>query len=270
MPCATDSWSMSIRYRCRVAKARASPAVCENPISSRAPAATPMVGVLRRKVSALGSCGEGRPRGTCPTSATPCAPRSKPREARIPPATSTSAPGIGRRAEPQGQDHGQRDGGDQDGRPVDIAQRSHPRAELAPGVQAVRVGPRQLGQLADHHVHRRPRQEARDHRLGQEPRDPSQPEHGEQQEEGSRDERDRRHQLRRVLSRRPRSAAPLRRRPRPATSWAPSRSAARCRTARRGWPRPPRRRARSPRGCRRCPRSRGSWARSALSRRSRR
>ena len=43
IPCATDSWLTSIRYRCRAANARASPAVCENPISSNATAAMPIV-----------------------------------------------------------------------------------------------------------------------------------------------------------------------------------------------------------------------------------
>ena len=42
IPCATDSWFTSIRYLCRVAKARASPAVCENPINSRANDAAPI------------------------------------------------------------------------------------------------------------------------------------------------------------------------------------------------------------------------------------
>ena len=42
-----------------------------------------------------GSIGAGRPRGTSPTSATPCAPRSKSADASSPPTTSTSAPGIG-------------------------------------------------------------------------------------------------------------------------------------------------------------------------------
>ena len=51
IPCATDSWSTSIRYRCRVANARASPAVCEKPISSSAAAAITITERLCRTMS---------------------------------------------------------------------------------------------------------------------------------------------------------------------------------------------------------------------------
>ena len=44
--------------------------------------------------SRLGSSGVGSPRGTSPTRATPCEPRSNTAEASRPPTTSTSAPGI--------------------------------------------------------------------------------------------------------------------------------------------------------------------------------
>ncbi len=94
MPCATDSWSTSMAYLCRAANARASPAVCENPISSSAIAATAIVATCSPTRSRLGSSGAGSPLGTSPTSATPCASRSNTREARIPAATRTSAPGT--------------------------------------------------------------------------------------------------------------------------------------------------------------------------------
>ena len=51
IPCATDSWSTSMRYRCRVANARASPAVCEKPISSNATAAITITERLCRTMS---------------------------------------------------------------------------------------------------------------------------------------------------------------------------------------------------------------------------
>ena len=94
IPWATDSWSTSIRYRCRVANERASPAVCEKPIRSNAAAAIPITERLSRTRSRPGRSGAGRPRGTSPTSATPWAPRSKRADASSPPTTSTSAPGI--------------------------------------------------------------------------------------------------------------------------------------------------------------------------------
>jgi hypothetical protein len=43
MPCASDSWLTSMRYLWRVANARASPAVCENPMSTSAKAAVKIV-----------------------------------------------------------------------------------------------------------------------------------------------------------------------------------------------------------------------------------
>ena len=60
--------------------------------------------------------------------------------------------------------------------------------------------PVSFGQLADHHVDRGAGQEARDHRLGEEPRDPPHPQHGEQEEQHARDQRDRRDQLRGLLA----------------------------------------------------------------------
>ena len=102
--------------------------------------------------------------------------------------------------EPHGEDHAQRDESHDEGRPVRLAQRADPRRELPPRVRAVGRGPGQLGQLTDHDVDRRARQEAGDHRLGQEPRDPAHPEDGEQQEQHPGNERDRRHQLRGLVA----------------------------------------------------------------------
>ena len=94
IPWATDSWLRSMRYRCLVANAWASPAVWENPMSSSAKAAMTMAGRFCDTSSSDGTCGSGRPRGTGPTSATPCAPRSNRTEPTRPPTTRTSAPGI--------------------------------------------------------------------------------------------------------------------------------------------------------------------------------
>ena len=57
-------------------------------------AAIPIVDEWSVNRSKLGSSGAGRPRGTSPTSATPCAPRSNTADASRPPTTSTSAPGT--------------------------------------------------------------------------------------------------------------------------------------------------------------------------------
>ena len=94
IPCATDSWSTSIRYLCRAANARASPAVCEKPISTSANAAIAIVAAWSPISERAGISGAGSPLGTSPTSATPCASRSNSRAPRMPPATSTSAPGT--------------------------------------------------------------------------------------------------------------------------------------------------------------------------------
>src|SRR3954469_16599703 len=77
-----------------LAGARASPAVCEKPINSSAPAAVRIVAAWSATRSEPGSAGSGRPRGTSPTSATPWASRSKTTDASSPPTTSTSAPGT--------------------------------------------------------------------------------------------------------------------------------------------------------------------------------
>ena len=54
----------------------------------------PIVEKFDRTTSQPGSAGAGKPRGTSPTSATPCAPRSNTTDARSPPTTRTSAPGT--------------------------------------------------------------------------------------------------------------------------------------------------------------------------------
>ncbi len=59
-----------------------------------ATAATAMVAKCSRTRSAGGSSGDGSPRGTSPTVATPWSARSNRRETSSPPATSTSAPGT--------------------------------------------------------------------------------------------------------------------------------------------------------------------------------
>ena len=131
-----------------------------------------------------GSSGVGSPRGTSPTSSTPCAPRSNRQDGEDPAGHQHQRPRNRRREEPQ------RRGS----RPARRRRRAtvvqwtspserDPRAELPPRVHPVGRRPGQLRQLADHHVHRRPGQEARDHRLGQEARDPAQPKHGQQQEQ---------------------------------------------------------------------------------------
>ena len=77
--------------------------------------------------------------------------------------------------EAQAEDQPQREHPDDDRRPVHVAERADPRAELAPRVLALRVGPGELGQLADHDVDGGARQEPGDHGLREEARDPSQP-----------------------------------------------------------------------------------------------
>ena len=93
-PWATDSWFTSMSYWCRAAKTRASPAVCEKPMSTMARAAMPMVAPLAVTMSRSGSIGRGRPRGTSPTVATPRAVRSSRFDASRPPTTRTRAPGA--------------------------------------------------------------------------------------------------------------------------------------------------------------------------------
>ena len=64
----------------------------------------PIVDRLSLTMSQSGSAGQGGPRGTWPTSATPCAPRSKSPDAIRPPTTSTSAPGDRRSREAEGRE----------------------------------------------------------------------------------------------------------------------------------------------------------------------
>ena len=232
-------------------------------MSSSATAAAAIVTAWSVKTWPSGSCGVGSPRGTSPTSATPCAPRSKTPEASRPPTTSTSAPGTAGADPAQPEDHGQRHEPDEQRRAVSVVQRPDPGPEFAPRVLALRVGARQLRQLADHHVDRRTRQEPGHHRLGQELRDAPELEDGHQQEQSAGGQRDRRDELRGLIALQPgrdHRAARDRRQRRARARW---RSAARCRTRRRTTRPPPPRTGRSAVARRRCPRSRGPWGRSA-------
>ena len=165
-------------------------------MSSSAIAATPIVAMCSWTRSKLGSSGAGSPLGTSPTSATPCASRSNTRDARIPAATRTSAPGMAGLRKRRPRISPRASTPDEHRRAVHVAERADPRAELAPRVVPVRVGSGDLGQLADHHVDGGARQEPRDHGLREEPRDPSQPQHREREVQQAGDQRDRRDELR--------------------------------------------------------------------------
>jgi hypothetical protein len=105
------------------------------------------------------------------------------------------------RREAQPEDHDQRPHADCNRRPVHVAERLKPRRELAPRTVARRRRPGELRQLADHDVDGSAGEEAGDHRLREEVRDPAEPEEREEEEQEAGGERDRRHQLRRLLAR---------------------------------------------------------------------
>ena len=82
-----------------------------------------------------GSSGAGRPRGTSPTSATPCAPRSNSgRREQAARRRGRARPGRGRR-EAQAEDHAQRDDADEERRPVHVVER--PRSTSPSSRQAL-------------------------------------------------------------------------------------------------------------------------------------
>ena len=85
-----------------------------------------------------------------------------------------------RRQESQRQDHAERDRARRAASSSGRRRAPEPGSELAPGVVAFGGRAGQLRQLADHHVDRGAREEAGDHRLRQEARDPAQAEDGEQ------------------------------------------------------------------------------------------
>ena len=258
---------MSIRYLCRVAKARASPAVCGNPIRSSAAAATPMVAYRSRNRSMLGSCGVGSPRGR--------ARRGRPRahlgrtacEARIPPATSTRAPGM-RAREPQRRITPSDNGADQQRRAVDVAQRSDPRAELPPGIHPVGRVPVSFGSSPITTSTAAPARKPVITGWTETARSiPAERRQG--AGTAPRDERDRGHQLRRLLSAQPgqqhRSAGN-----RGKGELGPVEICRDVPNVRTGSRPPPPRTARSATARRRYPHTRGSWGRSTRSPRSRR
>ena len=72
------------------------------------------------------------PRGTWPTSATPCAPRSKSPDATSPPTTSTSAPRTAGAPLSQSENHAKRHKSHDEGRPVDVAETLDPGRQLSP------------------------------------------------------------------------------------------------------------------------------------------
>ena len=203
IPWATDSWFRSTRYRCFVANAWASPAVWENPMSSSAKAAMTIVGRFCDTSSIDGTCGSGRPRGTGPTSATPCAPRSSRTEADQAADDEHERARDLRKRETEPEDDGKGDEPDQQRRRAEIAQAADPRRELLPGVHAVGGGPGELGQLADDDVDRGAGEEPGHDRPRQEAGEPAELEDGDQQEQGAGHDRDRRHQLRRLVAARP-------------------------------------------------------------------
>ena len=84
----------------------------EKPISSRADAAMPIVAAWSlKRVAASGSIGEGRPLGTSPTSATPCAPRCEQRRREQPAGHEHERSGVQASArEPQPEDRAQSKG----------------------------------------------------------------------------------------------------------------------------------------------------------------
>ena len=167
-------------------------------MSSRAKAAMTIVGRFCDTSSIDGTCGSGRPRGTGPTNATPCAPRSNTTEAIRPPTTRTSAPGIFGNVKRSPRMTASATSADQQRRRAELAQAADPRRELLPRVHAVSRGSRELGQLADDDVDRGAGKEAGHDRPRKEAGEPAELEEGDQQEEGAGRERDRRHELRRL------------------------------------------------------------------------
>ena len=115
----------------------------------------------RWKTSSAGSVGAGRPRGTWPTSATPCAPRSKSARREQAADDEHERARHARREEAQAEDHRERDQPDEQRRPADVAERPDPRGELPPGVVAVGRRAGQLRQLADDDVDRGSRRGSR-------------------------------------------------------------------------------------------------------------
>ena len=126
IPWATDSWLRSMRYRCLVANAWASPAVWENPMSRSANAAMAIAGKFGDTTSSDGTCGSGRPRGTGPTSATPCAPRSKQHRADQAADHEDERTRDLRERETKPEDDGERDQADQQRRRAEFAQAPDP------------------------------------------------------------------------------------------------------------------------------------------------
>ena len=101
---------------------------------------------------ASGSSGAGSPRGTSPTSATPCAPRSNSHDASRPADDEHERAGNRGAANRSPRITASATTADEQRRPVDVAERPEPCPELAPRVVALRRRPGQLRQLADHHV----------------------------------------------------------------------------------------------------------------------
>ncbi len=233
IPWATDSWLRSTRYRCLVANAWASPAVWENPISRSAKAEIAIVGRFCDTTSIDGTCGSGRPRGTGPTSATPCAPRSRRTDPISPPTTRTSAPGILGIANRSPRMTARATTPTSNVAQAEVAEAPNPRRELLPGIHTVGGGSCELGQLADDDVDRGAGKEPGHDREREEAREPAELEDGDEQEQHPGQDRDRRDQLRRIGCHRGRSGGPRRRQRPRATSSGRSRCAATCRRGRR-------------------------------------
>ena len=194
--------------------------------------------------------------------ATPRSARSNNAEASSPPTTRTSAPGTRGRDEPQPEDHGQRD----DARP-----RASSRAVSSEAAEPARRASASCSSpsasvpvsLASSPIvvsmpapNRNPVITAFDRNCEIQPILKT----ASSRKKHARDEGDRRHHLTAPRRRSPPRRGRRPRRPPPAPSSARWRSAARYRTARRGWHPPPPRRGRSRSGPRRCPRSPAPWA----------
>jgi len=141
--------------------------------------------------------------------------------------------GDGGRHPSQAEDDGQRADADEHRRRVHVGERPYPRRGLAPCAVALGRRAGELRQLADDDVDGGSGEEARDHRLGEELRDPSHPQHREHQEQQSGRQRDRRNEPGRLVageSGHRDGARPRRRRATSSVRW---RCAGRCRRARR-------------------------------------
>ena len=165
-PRATSSWSASISYLCRAAKAR--PAPSDSPTARKTMPAAPAARNGRSRSEMLGSPGIGIPVWISPTTLTSWTSRSKASTAMMPSTRATSGPGIFREIAPQHEDEGQGAGPDREGPRVGVGQVVDQDLDLLDRAVTAAGHAEELRQLADDDRDRQAEDEPGDDGLGEE------------------------------------------------------------------------------------------------------